>query len=84
MGATIRVKGDRNLYAVRDRECIGRACLRLHPIEVRGATSSGSRSTGRYTYECGERHYRGCPKEPDSAFSKVRAALRRNEGMRVI
>ena len=79
---SIRIKGDPHVYEVKDRQCIGRGCLALHPIQVRGATSSGSRSTGRYRYACGRRDYHGCP-QPIPEFNPELAKQRqREEGMR--
>ena len=70
--AQIRVVAERRNYDVRDGDCIGRWCLNLHPIDVRGGTASGSRYTGRQIYECAQRAYHGCPLpapeyEPDLA-----------------
>lgn len=79
--ATIRQKGDPHPYDVRDADCIGRPCLRLHPIAVRGATGSGSRATGRFTYECGHRAYHGCP-DPRPEADPGLTRQRRAEGMR--
>lgn len=60
--AQIRITAERRNYDVKDLDCIGRECLNLHRIQVRGATNSGSAFTGRFTYECGRRAYHGCPK----------------------
>ena len=78
---SIRIKGYPHPYEVRDRECIGRSCLNLHPIQVRGATASGSRFTGRYRHACGRRDHHGCP-NPTPDFDPELAKGRRREGMR--
>ncbi len=80
--AILRKRGDKQSYLVRDELCIGMPCLNAHRIAIRGATSSGSRSTGRFTYECGTRHYGGCPR-PRPEFDKALARDRRAEGMRI-
>ena len=76
--AQIKIKGDKHRYDVRDRECIGLECLNVHPVSIRGATSSGSRFVG-YRYCCATRDYRGCP-QPIPEFSRELAATRRKEG----
>ena len=78
---TIRIRGDKNPYEVLDRECIGRPCLNLHPVQVMGASISGLRFTGRYRYCCGRRDYHGCPR-PIPEYDARLAAERRKEGMR--
>ena len=81
--ARIRQRGDRQAYDVKDADCLGRSCLRLHPIQVRGATMSGSRNTGGYHYGCAERNYYGCPQpipEPDKEIARAR----RSDGMRLV
>ena len=79
--ATIRIKGDKHRYNVKDDACIGRPCLALHPVQVRGATSSGSRNTGAVRHECGRRAYHGCP-QPLPAFDKELAAEHKRQGMK--
>ena len=69
--STIRIKGDKNPYDVKNRLCIGRPCLKLHPIQIRGATSSGSRFVG-YRYGCGTRDYNGCPPTSPQLRQKTR------------
>lgn len=81
--ARISKKGDKNKYDIRDKDCIGMPCLKLHPIQVRGATSYGSRSTGTYRYACATRDYRGCP-QPIPGFDKDLAKERRKDGMKVV
>lgn len=78
--STIRIKGDKNPYDVKDRLCIGRPCLKLHPIQIRGATSSGSRFVG-YRYGCGTRDYNGCPL-PVPNYDRKLAAQRKKEGLK--
>ena len=65
--------GKRVWYDVRDQDCLGMTCLRLYPIQVRGATTSGSRSTGRMAYECAERYVRGCPRDAEAVPETARA-----------
>ena len=76
------IRYERKSYDVRDHRCIGRACLRLHPVQIRGLTMSGSRGTGKYAYECVQRFYWGCPEEGDARleYDKSLAAKRRKEG----
>ena len=81
MAAVIRLKGDRSRYDVRDRQCIGRECLNVHRVSVRGATASGSRLVG-YRDCCARRDYHGCP-QPLPSYERAIAAKRRKEGMRV-
>lgn len=76
----ISVKGDKNPYEVRDRHCIGRPCLNLHPTQVRGATPSGSRFVG-WRYGCARRDYYGCPTPTPNPEPKL-AAQRRRDGLR--
>ena len=82
MPAQIYVRDDRKKYDVRDKDCLGRTCLRLYPIDIRGATSYGSRSTGRKAYECSCRYHFGCPRVLPE-FDKNLARERRKEGMRL-
>ena len=79
---TIRIKGDPHPYDVKDRECIGRPCLNLHPVSIRGATTSGSRFVG-YRYCCARRDYHGCP-VPIPPFDQALAQERRQEGYRAV
>ena len=81
MAAQIYVRADRKKYDVLEKECLGRTCLRLYPIDIRGATSSGSRNTGRKAYECAYRYHFGCPRDLPE-FNKDLARERRKEGMR--
>ena len=79
---TIRIKGDPHPYEVADRQCIGRRCLNLHPIQVMGAAgAAGLRFTGRYRYACGRRDYHGCP-QPLPEFDRKIAQERRKGGMK--
>ena len=81
--ATIRVKAEKQEYMVRDAQCIGRECLRLHPVAARGATSSGSRSAGYNHYECARRCHFGCP-TPIPEASKALAKARQADGYKVL
>ena len=76
--STIKIKGDPKPYDVKDRDCIGRPCLNLHPVSIRGATSSGSRLVG-YRNCCARRDYQGCP-APIPPFQKELAQERKQEG----
>ena len=73
-------KGKR--YDVRDKLCIGRDCLRLHDVAIRGATSYGSRTSG-YRSCCARREYGGCP-SPLPAFDRHLASVQRFSGIRVV
>ena len=64
-----RIKGNPNNYDVKDRDCIGRPHLNLHPVSIRGATTSGSRLVG-YQHCCSRRNYYSCP-NPVPAFEKA-------------
>ena len=79
---TIKIKGDSNPYDVKDRDCIGRPCLNLHPVSIRGATTSGSRFVG-YRYCCARRDYQGCP-VPIPPSEPELAKERRHEGYRTV
>lgn len=76
----IKIKGDPHAYAVKDKDCIGRPCLNLHPTQIRGATGNGSRATG-WRYGCARRDYHGCPL-PIPAFDRQLASERRKEGFK--
>lgn len=80
--ATIRIKGDKAKYSVKDRECLGRECLALSHYQTRGATLGGSRNTGDSSPCCINRAYRGCP-TPIPEFDKALAAKRKADGMKV-
>ena len=69
-------------YDVVDRHCLGRECLRLHPVMVRGSTDSGTRNTGVEAGECVRRFRWGCP-EPKPDPDRQTAALRRQAGIRI-
>ena len=79
----IKKRGDKHKYDVRSRECIGLSCLNIHPRQVRGATGSGSRNTGRWVHACTHRDYYGCPR-PLPVFDKNLARDRRAEGMKIV
>ena len=57
----VRKIGSREWYDVLDADCPARACFRPGPWTVRGATSSGSRSTGAVRQCCLRREGFGCP-----------------------
>ena len=76
----IKIKGDKELYDVRDRHCIGRSCLKLHPIQIRGATPSGSRFIG-YRHACARRDYDGCP-QPIPQYDRTLTKQRQADGMK--
>lgn len=84
--AMIRKKGDKSPYSVYDRDCLGRACLSIGHYQTRGATLSGSRSTGDCSPCCMTRAYHGCPSN-DKELYTVNLDLikqRKSEGMKVI
>ena len=78
--STIRIKGDPNKYDVKDEQCIGRECLKLHPVSVRAPTNSGSRLAG-YPHCCARREFENCP-SPIPEFDRKLAAERRKEGLK--
>lgn len=82
MGWIVRIKGDKHHYDVKDKDCIGRPCLRVHPVQTLAPVASGYRSTGHTRYVCAERDYNGCP-QPNPPFDKALAAQRRREGMSI-
>ena len=45
--ARVKRKGDKRKYWMRDRKCAGYGCFAPDLYQIRGATSSGSRDTGR-------------------------------------
>ena len=53
----MKIKG----YECLDKQCPKRWCWSPGEYQHRGATSSGSQSTGAKTKTCMERAYRGCP-----------------------
>ena len=75
------VKNEGETYAVRDRDCIGRDCLKIHAVAIRGNTSHGSRTAG-YINCCAQREKFGCP-YPVPAHDKTLAASRKQAGMTV-
>jgi hypothetical protein len=83
MGAIIRQKGDKLLYAVSNTKCLGCQCLVLGSYQHRGATNSGSRNTGDYSPCCMTRAYHGCPDELNRGYSDKLKSERKKEGMRV-
>ena len=76
--SVIRIKGDPNSYDVKDHDCIGRPCLNLHAVSIRGATTSGSRLVG-YRHCCARRDYYGCP-NPVPPSEKPIARERQKQG----
>ena len=80
--AILTQKGNRTRYWVMDRGCLGRDCLALGRYQHRGATSSGSRSTGASSPMCMTNAYRGCP-QPLPEIDKGLAAENRRAGMKV-
>ena len=82
MSVFIRKKGDKAFYDVRDEQCIGRECLRVHMVEHRSVSMNGSsRVVGRVNC-CGRREYFGCP-HPAPEYDKKLADQRHDGGMRV-
>ena len=77
----LRIKGDKHEWEVLDRYCIGRECLKLHPIQARGAIGSGTRFAGYYHYGCATRNCYGCPM-PIPPYDSQLAAKNRSEGIR--
>ena len=57
----VRKVGTKEWYSVLDGDCPARSCAALGVWHVRGATSSGSRSTGDRRHACLTREARGCP-----------------------
>jgi len=68
-------------YHVRDGGCIGRSCLNLHPVAIRGTTAGGTRFTGRWAHECAQRYHHGCP-QPIPEYDSKLAAKRRKSGFK--
>lgn len=71
---------DSGTYYVTNRHCLGNKCFAPGDYQVRGATLSGSRNTGRTSKCCLTNAYRGCPNEEDREFSEERLKERRHEG----
>ena len=78
--ARVRRKGSRDTYWVLDEFCISRECFKPGHYEHRGATGSGSRSTGRVTLRCMRNAHHGCPLEKDMSYSDALAKMRKKEG----
>ncbi len=69
MATFIRKKGDKAFYAVLDRGCIGRECLRIHLVEKRGTYMDGSSRLVDRVSCCARREGFGYP-DPTPEFDK--------------
>lgn len=78
----IRKKGDKRRYDVYDADCIGRSCLRIHEVVIRGSYMDGSSREIDRRACCARREGFGCPM-PTPEFDKELAAERRAAGMSV-
>jgi hypothetical protein len=76
----VRRKGDKGMYWMLDRRCIGRECFSPGQFQHRGATLSGSRNTGGYSLTCMRNAYHGCPDDPDKLYSIDLQSHRNKEG----
>jgi hypothetical protein len=63
-----------------DARCIEASCWAPGEYQHRGATSSGSRSTGSASRCCLSRAYRGCPRPDERGYDVALGRLRRAEG----
>jgi hypothetical protein len=81
MGCVFRKKGDKAKFDFRDKSCIGLSCWAPGHFQHRGATMSGSRSTGRSSPCCLNRAYHGCP-TPIPVVDDTLAPKRKSEGWR--
>lgn len=79
-----RKKYERGRYNFLDARCIEASCFQPIEYQHRGATSSGSRSTGSTTLCCGQRAYRGCPAEHERGYDPTAGTSRRREGWRKV
>jgi hypothetical protein len=77
----LRKKYDRNKYDFRDAKCLEADCFQPGEYHHRGATSSGSRATGKTSACCMRRAYHGCPN--DVVYLPETAKERKKEGWRV-
>lgn len=77
----LRKKYDKNKYEFRDAECLKAECFQPGEYHHRGATSSGSRSTGKTSPCCMRRAYHGCPN--DVVYMDDLLKKRKEEGWRV-
>jgi len=77
----LRKTHDKNRYDFRDAECLSAACFAPGIYQIRGATLSGSRSTGATRPCCMRRAYHGCPTEVVH-LDRLRRE-RREEGWRI-
>jgi hypothetical protein len=73
-------KGDKAVYSFVDQVCLGRACWAPGHFQHRGATMSGSRSTGASSATCMRRAYHGCPNDDDRPYDVALAKKRKAEG----
>jgi hypothetical protein len=81
VSARFRRTGERGrLYVFRDRRCLEAECWAPGVYQHRGATSSGSRSTGTGSPCCLRNAYHGCPSDVVYVGELERA--RRAEGWR--
>jgi hypothetical protein len=76
-----RRRGDKLIYRLLDRECIGRECWNPGVYQHRGAVLSGSRNTGNETPCCMCNAYHGCP-VPKPDVNKELIKIRKAEGWR--
>lgn len=76
----VRRKRSKVKYWVFDRLCIGRSCFNPGQFQHRGATPSGSRNTGSFSFACLNNCYHGCP-SPMEEFDKQLAKQRHQEGL---
>jgi hypothetical protein len=78
-----RRTGDRYRYGFSGPRCIEAACWAPGLYQHRGATGSGSRSSGSPdTPCCLNRAYRGCPSEQERGHDVALSKLRKQEGWR--
>lgn len=78
--AAFRRTGERGSYAFLDNRCIEAACWAPGTYATRGATPSGSRSTGESQKCCVRRAYHGCPDEAERLYNIDVARSRKDEG----
>jgi len=72
---------EKHQYDFLDADCIGRLCFSPGEYQHRGATMSGSRNTGAYSYVCMRRAYHGCP-SPLAEYDTAIAVEHAKEGWR--
>ena len=76
----VRKAGRKGRYWVFSLYCLGCRCFQPGEYQHRGATSSGSHSTGKSTLTCMRSAYRGCP--DDDGYTEERKQERCDEGWR--